>query len=49
MPSQKKRDFTCYLTPELFQRLETECENTGLRRSNLIEQILRQHFKLPLL
>ena len=49
MPSKHKRDFTTYLTPELFQRLETECENTGLRRSNLIEQVLRAHFKLPLL
>lgn len=47
MPSKHKRDFTLYITPSLFDLIKDTCEKTGINRSALIEDILRQHYNLP--
>jgi len=47
MPSKHKRDFTVYVTPALYDTIQSTCEKTGHKRSALIEDILRLHFNLP--
>ena len=47
MPSRKKRDFTLYLSHQLFDLIDRDSTKAGFKRSTLIEDILRQHYNLP--